>query len=172
VDPFGESIQGVKLLLDETQCIPYGPSIDSAQIIKQMHKDAVTVSGEYLRKLTTHGKEVLRRRFGDAFETMNLQYILTVPAVWSDKAKDATRRAAHLAGIPLSDLILVSEPEAAAMCAIRTIQPNTIKVFVCDTHNGIIEEAYQMQVDDCLVVCDAGGGTVVNCQTPSISREK
>lgn len=59
---------------------------------------------------------------------MNLQFILTVPAVWSDKAKDATMQAACLAGIPSQDLFLVSEPEAAAVYAIRSIQPNTIAV--------------------------------------------
>jgi molecular chaperone DnaK (HSP70) len=59
---------------------------------------------------------------------MDLQFIMTVPAVWSDKAKDATMQAATLAGIPSAGLFLVSEPEAAAVYAIQTIQPNTMTV--------------------------------------------
>lgn len=39
-------------------------------------------------------------------------------------------QAAHLAGIPAANLTLLSEPEAAAVYAIRTIQPNTIAVCI------------------------------------------
>jgi molecular chaperone DnaK (HSP70) len=59
---------------------------------------------------------------------MDLQFVMTVPAVWSDKAKDATMQAAILAGIPSAALFLVSDPEAAAVYAIQTIQPNTMTV--------------------------------------------
>jgi hypothetical protein len=61
---------------------------------------------------------------------MDLSFVLTVPAVWSDKAKDITLNAAHLAGVPPNKLTLLSEPESAALYALRTIQPNTIKVII------------------------------------------
>ncbi|OQE25757.1 hypothetical protein PENFLA_c008G01281 [Penicillium flavigenum] len=135
-------IQGVKLLLDESQKFRYLPASDSQEIIKDLNKTPVEVAGDYLGKVVAHAKDVLTRRFGTALQTMDLEYILTVPAVWSDKAKDYTRQAAQRAGVPLASLRLLSEPEAAAVCAIRTIQPNTISE------------------GDCLIVCDAGGGTV------------
>jgi molecular chaperone DnaK (HSP70) len=121
-------IRGVKLLLDESQQFRYGPAVDSKGVIKDLNMTPIEVAGDYLKKLVTHGNEILTRRFGSAMETMDLQYILTVPAVWSDKGKDATMQAAHLAGIPHSSLTLLSEPEAAAVYAIRTIQPNSIAV--------------------------------------------
>ncbi|KAI2741395.1 hypothetical protein DTO013E5_4559 [Penicillium roqueforti] len=135
-------IQGVKLLLDESQKFRYAPAADSHEIIKDMKKTPTEVAGDYLGKLVGHAHDVLTRRFGTALQTMDLEYILTVPAVWSDKAKDLTMQAAQQAGISAANLRLLSEPEAAAVCAIRTIQPNTIAE------------------DDCLIVCDAGGGTV------------
>ena len=41
---------------------------------------------------------------------------MTVPAVWSDKAKDDTKWCASLAGFgPQDEILLVTEPEAAAL---------------------------------------------------------
>lgn len=79
------AIRGFKPLLEESQKFSYGPAIDSLDLMEKVHNDAVTVAGEYLRTLKEHANEVLERRLGDAFATMKLRYILTVPAVWSDK---------------------------------------------------------------------------------------
>lgn len=121
-------IQGVKLLLDESQKFRYTPASKSQEVIKDLNKTPMEVAGDYLGKLVAHAQDVLTRRFSTALQTMDLEYILTVPAVWSDKAKDLTMQAAHRAGISPASLGLLSEPEAAAVCAIRTIQPNTIAV--------------------------------------------
>ncbi|KAJ5355531.1 uncharacterized protein N7496_012743 [Penicillium cataractarum] len=120
VDDTSKSIKGIKLLLDESQIYRYGPSKEASNLLQTMKKSPISA----------------------ALQTINIQFILTVPAVWSDKAKDATMQAACLAGIPNQDLFLVSEPEAAAVYAIQSIQPNTISE------------------GDCVIVCDAGGGTV------------
>ena len=82
--------------------------------------------------------------FAPKFLSSNqVEYVLTVPAMWGDKAKDATRRAAVRAGMPVEDLHLITEPEAAAVyCA-----------TMC--------EQVDLQKGDCFVICDAGGGTVV-----------
>ena len=130
-------IQGVKLLMDEGQEFRYAPASESGKLIKQMGKSAVQVSGDYLASLVTHAREMLRRRFGAALQTFDLHYILTVPAVWSDKGKNSTMQAAHLAEIPAANLTLLSEPEAAAVYAIRTIQPNTIAVCIFDSTKSV-----------------------------------
>ncbi|KAJ6066964.1 actin-like ATPase domain-containing protein [Penicillium canescens] len=142
VGPLCEVIRGSKLLLDESQGKEYAPSLASKALLAQYGKDAVQASGEYLGHLVLHVRDTLQRRFGDAANSMELKFVLTVPAVWSDKAKDATLRAAIMAGIDSQQISLVSEPEAAALHSLRTIQPNSITK------------------DDVLVVCDAGGGTV------------
>ncbi|KZN90257.1 Heat shock 70 kDa protein [Penicillium chrysogenum] len=108
-------IQGVKLLLDESQKFRYLPASDSQEIIKDLNKTPVEVAGDYLGKVVAHAQDVLARRFGTALQTMDLEYILTVPAVWSDKGKDYTRQAAQRAGISPASLRLLSEPEAAAI---------------------------------------------------------
>lgn len=123
-------IQGVKLLLDESQEFRYGPASDSKKLITELGKTPVVVAGDYLKRLVAHAQLALERRLGDALRAMELQYILTVPAVWSDKGKHLTLQAAYQAGIPASCVTLLSEPEAAAVYAIQTIQPNTIAVCI------------------------------------------
>ncbi|EKG11037.1 Heat shock protein Hsp70 [Macrophomina phaseolina MS6] len=105
--------------------------------------DAVT---DYLSQIRAHTIETLTRRHGEAFMTSTpTQFVLTVPAVWSDSAKDATLKAAERAGMgsrESGDLKLISEPEAAAVYTLKAIQPN------------------HLSVGDNFIVCDAGGGTV------------
>ncbi|KAJ5116879.1 Heat shock protein 70 family [Penicillium angulare] len=138
-----ECIRGVKLLLDRSQDIQYGPAVESDDLLMKLEKKPVEVTADYLKKLVSHLKEVLDRRgIGCLMKTMDVHYTLTVPAVWSDKAKDLTMQAACQAGIPKSNLYLLSEPEAAAVHALRAIQPDSI------------------EMNDCFIVCDAGGGTV------------
>lgn len=77
-----------------------------------------------------------------------VEYVLTVPAVWSDKARQMTMEAAMRAGLGLGGeavadegegmglLKLITEPEGAAEYALRSIQPNSMKVclyliFLC-----------------------------------------
>ncbi|KAJ6115348.1 hypothetical protein N7486_001126 [Penicillium sp. IBT 16267x] len=143
VDEMNTAVRGVKLLLDDSQPIRYVPAAESERLIQALKKKPVDVAGDYMKVIVSHIKFILDRRgMGDLLETLDIQYILTIPGVWSDKAKDLTMQAACLAGIPRNNLTLLSEPEAAAVYAIRTIQPNT------------------MMKGDCFIVCDAGGGTV------------
>lgn len=66
-----------------------------------------------------------------------IEYILTVPALWSDRARNLTFECAKKAG--MSRISCISEPEAAAIYTLSAIQPNSL------------------QIDDNFVVCDAGG---------------
>lgn len=104
-----------------------------------MKKSAISASGEYVGMLVAHAKNILKQRFGSVLQTMDLQFVMTVPEVWSDKAKDATMQVATLAGIPSKDLFLVSEPEAAAVYAIQTIQPNMMTVSF---HPGTMSKGF------------------------------
>lgn len=75
--------------------------------------------------------------------SMQISYVLAVPAIWTDKAKDLIRQAANRAGIPTRSLTLITEPEAAAL------------------YCSIFRDAVELKPGDRFVVCDAGGGTVV-----------
>jgi hypothetical protein len=51
-----------------------------------------------------------------------VEYILTVPAVWSDKAKSDTLWCASEAGFgPMDKIRLITEPEAAAVYTFTTV---------------------------------------------------
>ncbi|KAL5001046.1 hypothetical protein BDV10DRAFT_161271 [Aspergillus recurvatus] len=142
IGQFSEGLRGIKLLLDENQKIVYTPSIESKALLVLYGKDAVEATADYLKQLIGQAKQVLERRLGIDMDELDSQYILTVPAVWSDRAKDATLRAAVDAGVDMKHVSLVSEPEAAALYTLRAIQPNTVAT------------------NDVFTVCDAGGGTV------------
>jgi molecular chaperone DnaK (HSP70) len=88
--------------------------------------------------------EFLPRQFGAVFlRNQEISYVITVPAIWTDSAKELTRQAAVGAGIPDHKLDLITEPEAAAL--------------YCATLGAEVD----LEENDRFLVCDAGGGTVV-----------
>lgn len=102
-----------------------------------------SVTTDYLRALIEHVSQVIKRQVGSAFESLSFTYVITVPAVWSQGAKIKTLNCAEEAGLAKSaPVLIVSEPEAAAIHALKASNPHGLKV------------------DDTIVLCDAGGGTV------------
>ncbi|XXH01548.1 hypothetical protein Hte_007908 [Hypoxylon texense] len=100
---------------------------------------------DYLSKLYEHFIYMIRNQIGRAmFESITVQFVLTVPAIWSENAKQRTLEAfRQVPGLPSGySATLVSEPEAAAVAAIRELRHQ------------------DLEVDDSFVVVDAGGGTV------------
>ena len=99
---------------------------------------------DYLTALRKHAEQVLRHKLpAGALMSTPLEFVMTVPAVWSDAAQAKTRACAEKAGMGLgSALHIVSEPEAAAMYALDAMDPHNIKV------------------GDTFVLVDAEGGTV------------
>ena len=109
-------------------------------------KKAVDYVSDYLTAVCEHvTKESLHKHFGREFlKNQQISYVLTVPAIWSDKAKDLTKQAAYKAGIQRRNLVLITEPEAAALyCA-----------TLC--------KEVDLNAGDRFLICDAGGGTVVS----------
>ncbi|KAI9842642.1 MAG: hypothetical protein M1837_007009 [Sclerophora amabilis] len=104
------------------------------------------VVSDYLSALYLHVLQTLYRRFDkNVMQMTKVDFVLTVPALWSDAAKKRTENAAIGAGMTgAHDLELLSEPESAAVYTLKHT----------DTTNS------QIQVNDRIVVCDAGGGTV------------
>ncbi|EDN09118.1 Hsp70 family chaperone [Histoplasma capsulatum] len=98
----------------------------------------------YLTGLRRHAVAHLEKLYGSAvMKDCQLDWIITVPAVWSDLAKKKTRTAAMRAGMgDTTSLQMTSEPEAAAVYALKALDPHHIKV------------------GESVVICDAGGGTV------------
>ncbi|KAK8058896.1 hypothetical protein PG994_009344 [Apiospora phragmitis] len=112
--------------------------------------DSDSLVKDYLFGLGEHVLHFLRQRLGS--DAMNglirrsaIQFVLTVPAVWDERAKDRTDRAfveaRNLARI--GGVTLVSEPEAAATYALHTM----------------LQES-SLDIGQTFIVLDAGGGTV------------
>ncbi|KAK3378394.1 Hsp70 family protein-like protein [Podospora didyma] len=85
-----------------------------ASDLKKLPKDAVDVAADFIGAICNHALSKIEASVPrDYFLMCQKQFVLSVPAVWSDKAKDTTLRAAKKAGIhPVS---LAKEPEAAAL---------------------------------------------------------
>jgi molecular chaperone DnaK (HSP70) len=108
-------------------------------------KKAVDFAADFLTCLRKYAKEHLSSNamIQPLLGGSKVSYVITVPAIWTDRAKALTRKAATRAGIPDSNLIFIAEPEAAAL--------------FCAT----ISKEVDLKAGDKFVVCDAGGGTVV-----------
>jgi molecular chaperone DnaK (HSP70) len=135
----------IKLFLDRNQKLPHFVSpLDTATQLQKYGKTVSDAVSDYLTQIYAHTMETLTRRYGQGFMSRaKVEFVLTVPAVWSDSAKHATLLAAERAGMGNAhELKLISEPEAAAVYTLKAIQPNHLKV------------------GDNFIVCDAGGGTV------------
>ncbi|KAI9869355.1 MAG: hypothetical protein M1813_000144 [Trichoglossum hirsutum] len=135
----------IKLFLDRNQKLPHFVSpLETAAQLRKYDRNVMDAVSDYLTQLYKHTMDTLTRRYGESFiSTTKVEFVLTVPAVWSDAAKNATLVAAERAGLGnRHSLRLISEPEAAAVYTLKAIQPNHLKV------------------GDNFIVCDAGGGTV------------
>ncbi|KAI9892503.1 MAG: hypothetical protein M1814_001460 [Vezdaea aestivalis] len=107
---------------------------------------AQDVVKDYLSALYTHAMSTLYQRFDRSLMAITkVDFVLTVPAIWSERARSKTEEAARLAGFgnPEHSFQLLSEPEAAALYAFQ---------FTNSVNSRI-------NVGDRIVVCDAGGGT-------------
>lgn len=135
-------LEGVKLLLDPEQPVPlYVPASNTKKDLQKLGKPVVDVATDYLKVLYEHALGYINNAYPKDFVDMQQKkFVLTVPAVWSDKAKDLTLKAAKNAGIyPVQ---LIKEPEAAALYTLHYLKGRALAA------------------GDAFVLCDAGGGTV------------
>jgi molecular chaperone DnaK (HSP70) len=114
------------------------------------NKKAQDFAEDYLKCLVTYIRErFFPTEYGPAFLSgQTISWVITVPAIWKDSAKDLTRKAAEKAGIPGRHLELITEPEAAAL------------------YSASLCTQVDLKPGDRFLICDAGGGTVVT--TPSV----
>ena len=87
-----EKIEGVKLLLDPYQEKPlYVPPSNTEAELKKLGKPALDVAADYIGAICQHAMRKIEGKYPKNFlEMLEKQFVLSVPAIWSDKAKDAT----------------------------------------------------------------------------------
>mmetsp|Transcript_13369 Transcript_13369/g.31322 ORF Transcript_13369/g.31322 Transcript_13369/m.31322 type:complete len:586 (-) Transcript_13369:405-2162(-) len=120
-------------------------SAPSAIALNQQRVPLLTVITETLGFVRKEAmEEINKSQLVAAIGVEEVQWVVTVPAIWKDKAKGLMREAAMKAGmitsLDSSNLQLALEPEAACMA--------------CET------ESKRMKVGNKFMVLDCGGGTV------------
>jgi hypothetical protein len=113
----------------------------------------VDIIADFLAHVRDQLIKNLDRQYGkELWRTLPITLVVTVPAVWSDSAKDATLQAVRKAGFDktflpkLKRTVLATEPEAAAIYTIQSLR-------------GSVQDE-QFAIGDGFIVCDMGGGTV------------
>lgn len=110
-------------------------------------KTPVEVVADYLSEVRKHTWTKLEVKYGaELFRTLTKELVITVPAVWSERAKDLTLKAVTKAQWDVKKISIVTEPEAAAVYTLKYMS------------TGVQQD--QIKVNDHFVLVDAGGGTV------------
>ncbi|KAK3348636.1 hypothetical protein B0T25DRAFT_546149 [Lasiosphaeria hispida] len=146
-----------KLLLDRHTEIT---SFDDTDILQKFEgagllqvppgKTAQTVVGDFLGELYKFLMKTLEQKLSHSIlEVTPIDFWITLPALWSVRADNATKDAAIGAGFGSrrGDRIhLIREPEAAAIASLRSMNSRESHPLI-QPGNGVL-------------VCDCGGGTV------------
>lgn len=130
VEPGMISCSWTKLLLDNAAAPseyddPYLEKAASNGLMRLPNgKTASDVATDYMKGLYTTFYTAIESVFGDnRTDIPPMEFWVTVPATWSERAKVATRTAARDAGFgsrPGDILNLIAEPEAAAHLALKS----------------------------------------------------
>ncbi len=88
------AVQGVKLLLDPDQPKPlYLPAGNIKNDLRKLPKDPIDVASDFIGAIYKHALARIETSVPkDYLELCQKQFVLSVPAVWSDKAKDKACR--------------------------------------------------------------------------------
>ncbi|KIW85159.1 hypothetical protein Z517_00549 [Fonsecaea pedrosoi CBS 271.37] len=146
-------LRWVKLLLETDPDSRKSYLLDSEEVqatrraIQELGKSPTTVVGDYLKWLWARIVDCIcdEQNDPDLVKNSDVTIVMTVPAIWSDAAKENTLHAAELAGLADNgrEIKFITEPEAAAISELQQ-----------RLSTG------QVRAGDCVIVCDAGGGTV------------
>lgn len=151
------ALKWFKLLLLDEKDLPIDVArssqfCEAKKMGEELEKDPSELISFFLCHLWNHSIDSIERSLGKELLTLSkFHVVITTPVMWPPYAQQRMRSALELSGI-LTDrdagpttLRFVSEPEAAALATIKDMSKrSTIKV------------------DDTIIICDAGGGTVVS----------
>ncbi|KAF7631415.1 hypothetical protein AFCA_002447 [Aspergillus flavus] len=109
----------------------------------EVNRDAKALCTDYLKAIYRASLEHMRHRIPDFARRAPKRFILTVPAIWTDQAKNATKQCARRALGQHANIELIAEPQAAAVYTLK--QGHMVG---------------SVRPGDHYIICDAGGGTV------------
>ncbi|KAI8888893.1 hypothetical protein K501DRAFT_267403 [Backusella circina FSU 941] len=139
----------------------FGPILDDEILNTLEDFQIIDAIIYYLRDFNNAGINRLKRleNIKGSVKDLNLGYIITIPSMWCDEAKNTMRVAVQKAGLVSEKDIntkvhFITEAEAAAM--------------YCEK---FYDNQFSMERDQRFMICDAGGGTV-DLVTFKVSQEK
>jgi molecular chaperone DnaK (HSP70) len=148
--------------------------LDVTNKLKPLDKTLEQAVSDYLREVWQSSLDYIRNKLPEGeLDRLEIRPIITVPHIWSDGAKSKTLKAFADAGVPVasaaSDGIqqMVHEPCAAALAVIhdKNMETSIKACNVKDMNVRIMRDSMQtliaQQAGDVIVICDAGGGTIV-----------
>jgi len=96
-----DKIEGIKLLIDPDYPKPlYVPQSNTKAELKRLGKPAIDVAADYIAALYKHALSKIEAAWPeDYLQMLQKEFVLSVPAVWSDKAKDSTMRVCISTGV-------------------------------------------------------------------------
>ncbi|KAH3704788.1 heat shock 70 kDa protein 12A-like [Dreissena polymorpha] len=116
---------------------------------------ALTVFSLTIKHLQDDLFEALNLKMAGGISRKDIHWVLTVPAIWNDSAKQFMRMAAREAGTEMGHLNLALEPEAASIYCCHSKITKTQ-----DSEVASIVNVSTFNAGTRYLVCDAGGGTV------------
>lgn len=129
VEPGMKTYSWTKLLLDKnTPMAQYDDvTLENTAGMGMMklprRKGAVDVCADFLRPVYHHLLQVLEKQITkETLKVTPLEFWFTMPAIWSDKAQSATKKAAEMAGFgsrPDDEINMITEPEAAGIATLK-----------------------------------------------------
>ena len=110
---------------------------------------AIEVFGLSIQALTSHMQNLLDNE-GTKIKPHEIKWVLTVPAIWPDSAKQFMRKSAEKAGINNDQLCIALEPEAASIHC---------QYLPTEKLEGASEGFTMAEAGQTYMVIDLGGGT-------------
>jgi len=132
------------------------PAQQTAMALQDLGITPLQVVSDFLRSVREVAVASIKQSYEFQWvENTKINYVLTIPAIWSDSAKNLMVQAAESAGYGTHrvNFNFISEPEAAAAYTLKVVQPNNL-------NKG-----------DTFIICDAGGGTGRNSRTYLIEQK-
>ena len=149
---------------------------DARGLLPGHDKTVEKLMSDYLQALRKHAEQILRHRVPQsALNSISTEYILTVPAMWTESAKAKTKAAALEAG--MEEVSLIAEPEAGAIYALDNMPLHNLRIgnrfMVVDAGGGTVDViTYQIQgLDPRLQVSEATSGSGALCGASFLNRK-
>lgn len=149
----GEHITKFKLHLAGNQ---YGPnSANPLPGTLSLHQ----VITDYLREISKFCMQHLKDTYGDAFGFQDVQWLLTVPAIWDDQAKQRMKAYAEAAGLVQVRKSDGSRSEGSPHPLAIILEPEAAAVY-CLSQPPLKSTRVTYEKGDKFLTADLGGGTV------------